>query len=434
VTDAEAPPPPSYGAAGRFLRRQYRWWNQLRVLAAALIALGAVGAWQLGVGAVLAQLLLLPAVAATTELVVAGVHWHRLRFPWSGLVTGLFVALLLPPQGLVGWSSGGVLLFAGAALAAFALLIKHLVRTQGRPWFNPTALAMVAAGFLFGITPAWWGAVSLGAMVVAGLVVNARAYRRWPLPLAFFATYSALVLVHRVVLLHLTDPHLLLLSVVDPAVLFFTLFMVTEPRSSPNDPLFLPVYGAVAGVVAVTTGFLLPSSGTLVSSESLLLGLLAANLVAVGLRALTPTERAAPAVGPRRRPRPVPAAARRTPGWGWGERVAVGFAALLLLGVTVSIVPPPPASSSGPPPKVVVVSCSQDNKSLAPSTLQMLHNRLGPSVIFNYDSATGATVFYDPVNHVTVYETDLFEDYGSAEFNGDDGILAQGCSTTAGGG
>jgi hypothetical protein len=48
-------------------------------------------------------------------------------------------------------------------------------------------------------------------------------------------------------------------------------------------------------------------------------------------------------------------------------------------------------------------------------------------VILSYNSATGVVVFYDPVNQVTVTETDLYEDYGFAEFNGDDSAVA-GCS------
>jgi hypothetical protein len=48
-------------------------------------------------------------------------------------------------------------------------------------------------------------------------------------------------------------------------------------------------------------------------------------------------------------------------------------------------------------------------------------------VILSYDSSTGVVVFYDPVNQVTVTETDLYEDYGYAEFNGDD-YAVSGCS------
>ena len=71
-------------------------------------------------------------------------------------------------------------------------------------------------------------------------------------------------------------------------------------------------------------------------------------------------------------------------------------------------------------------ACAQDNPSIPAGTLSMLHNRLGPSTILHYDASTGVTVFYDPVNQVTVTETDMFEDYGFAEFNGDD-AAASGC-------
>ena len=42
-------------------------------------------------------------------------------------------------------------------------------------------------------------------------------------------------------------------------------------------------------------------------------------------------------------------------------------------------------------------------------------------------TSTGQTVFYDPVNQVTITETNLYEDYGYAEFNGDD-FAVNGCS------
>ena len=43
------------------------------------------------------------------------------------------------------------------------------------------------------------------------------------------------------------------------------------------------------------------------------------------------------------------------------------------------------------------------------------------------DPSTGTVVFYDPVNKATVTETDMYEDFGYAEFNGDD-YVAMGCS------
>lgn len=75
----------------------------------------------------------------------------------------------------------------------------------------------------------------------------------------------------------------------------------------------------------------------------------------------------------------------------------------------------------------MAAACAKDNASIPSATLQSLHRALGPSVIISFDARSGLTVFYDPVNSVTVTETDLYEDYGSAEFNGDD-LAVSGCS------
>lgn len=85
------------------------------------------------------------------------------------------------------------------------------------------------------------------------------------------------------------------------------------------------------------------------------------------------------------------------------------------------------SGGSGGSTPVQVSNCQSDNPSIPASTLTQLHHALGPSVILSYNSNTGVVVFYDPVNHVTVTETDLYEDYGYAEFNGDD-YAVNGCS------
>jgi hypothetical protein len=74
-----------------------------------------------------------------------------------------------------------------------------------------------------------------------------------------------------------------------------------------------------------------------------------------------------------------------------------------------------------------LANCQTDNPSISASTLSELHKLLGPSVILSYDASTGVVVFYDPVNQVTVTESDLYEDYGFAEFNGDD-YAVSGCT------
>lgn len=72
-------------------------------------------------------------------------------------------------------------------------------------------------------------------------------------------------------------------------------------------------------------------------------------------------------------------------------------------------------------------NCTTDNPGVPANVASFLHQRLGPSVILSADTNSGTVVFYDPVNHATVTETNIYEDYGFAEFNGDD-YAVMGCS------
>jgi Na+-translocating ferredoxin:NAD+ oxidoreductase RnfD subunit len=420
-----APPaPPSVRVR---LTRFYRWLAPIRLLFFLLIALAVVGAILLGPAAVLAQLLLVPLAAGATDLLLELLRKRRLRFPWAGAVTGLFVALLLPPQGVSANLGGATILYLAAAMAVVGVLAKQVFRSRGYPWFNPAALAVVTAGVLFGITPAWWAAISLPAVLVAGLILNARQWTRWRVPVVFLLTYTALSAVESFLQLGGTNPAVLLLGVLDPSVLFFTLFMATEPRTSPSDPTWQPVYAAAMGLSAALLRIAFHGGNLLLSSDNLLLGLLAANFVWVLLRPYA-SRSVAPVPAPSRRARPPAARSGARQGFGWAERSGIAFAVFVLLAVSYGVIGGPPAPPSAVPPKVVVVSCTQDNRTISSADLSMLHQRLGPSVVFSYSAASGTAVFYDPVNKVTVYETDLFEDYGYAEFNGDDQVIANGCS------
>ena len=48
-------------------------------------------------------------------------------------------------------------------------------------------------------------------------------------------------------------------------------------------------------------------------------------------------------------------------------------------------------------------------------------------MLLSVDTGTGTVVFYDPANKVTVTETNIYEYYGFAEFNGDD-YAVLGCA------
>jgi Na+-translocating ferredoxin:NAD+ oxidoreductase RnfD subunit len=396
----------------------------------AWLFLAGLGAYEshylFGLGAT--SLLAIPIVAALVDLLFQRARFAHLRFPDAALVTGLFIALIFPPT--------APLLLTGTAVFA-GIGIRHALRYRGRPWLNPAVSGVVLGTLLFGLAPAWW--VGIGpygevAMITLGALLVLRAPSSWRVPLVFLATYGLLAVVQHLVIGATTDPRVLLLQAADPATLFFGLFMVVEPRTSPTAAHEQVLFSGVVGIAAAFLPIFLPTLGILAS-------LLVGNLLAVVLRrsrveSRTVTSGPAPRAARARR---LATLAGRSPSrapsrWPAGYRVAAGIVVLVVL-VGVAAVNPaghsslpvlkvtPPSSGGGG----VSAGCQTDNPSISASDLSSLHNALGPSVILSYDAATGVVVFYDPVNHVTVTESDLYEDYGFAEFNGDD-YAVSGCS------
>ncbi len=409
---------PPFRAA--FGRRFQSWLPPVRLVWIALLVIGFIGAQYLN-GLGLSSLVFLPLIAVLTDIVFQRVRFPHLRFPDAALTTGLFLALIFPP-------TAPLLLASVATFAAIA--VRHVLRLRGRPWFNPAAFGALTGALLLGLAPAWWVAIGPSgeaAMLLLGALLLARNWRAWRLPLTFFIAYGALTLVQQVFVVGSAPANVLLLEAINPVMLFFGLFMVVEPRTAPAAPHDQPLFAGVVGVAAALLSMFLPALGILVA-------LLAGNALAMVLR-----RSAAGATAPVARPiAPARRALKHRPGptsvperWPVGYRVTAGILTVVLVGAvigtsqitfTAPVFRPGPGGGGGS-----AYGCQSDNPSIPATTLSALHKALGPSVILSYDSATGVVVFYDPVNHVTVTESDLYEDFGYAEFNGDD-YAVSGCS------
>ena len=396
----------------------------VRVLWLILAGLGVYGSNYLG-GLGASSLLVAPIIAVVADLGFQLVRFDRPRFPDPAIATGLFIALIFPP-------TASIVLLATVAFAAVAF--RHVLRFKGRPWFNPAATGIVLGTAFLGLAPAWW--VGIGpygevAVIALGLTLLARTPRQWRLPGVFLLTYGLLAAVQHVVVGSSLDPHVLLLQAFDPATLFFALFMVAEPRAAPVASHEQVLYAGTVGVSAAFLPLFLPSLGILVA-------LLAGNTLALLLR-----RHAASASVPRRAPSRAVARASRATGraplrWPSSYRVGAGILTVIVIASVVGANPaahnalplvqsPSSPGGLGGGGSGVQASCQSDNPSIPASTLSELHKVLGPAVVLSYNSANGVVVFYDPVNHVTVTESDLYEDYGFAEFNGDD-YAVSGCA------
>jgi Na+-translocating ferredoxin:NAD+ oxidoreductase RnfD subunit len=385
-----------------------------------LAGLGFYGSNYLG-GLGASALVVAPLIAVVVDLGFQSVRFDRPRFPDAALATGLFIALIFPP-------TASLVLLATVTLAAVAF--RHVLRFRGRPWFNPAATGILLGTLFLGLAPAWW--VGIGpygevAIIGLGLLLLARTPRQWRLPAVFLVTYGLLAAVQHVVVGASVDPHVLALQAFDPATLFFALFMVVEPRTAPVAPHDQVLYAGVIGVAAAFLPLFLPSLGILVA-------LLGGNTLAVLLRrhtakVSTPRHSSARSIA-----RATQSTGRTSLRWPASHRVGAGILTLIVVAAVVAanpvthnalpIIQTPTSPGGGGGNQA---NCQADSPSIPASTLSQLHKLLGPSVILSYDSATGVVVFYDPVNHVTVTESDLYEDYGFAEFNGDD-YAVSGCA------
>lgn len=412
----DVPPPTGAGV------RWPDWLPPARVVSLGLLVLALYGTDVLR-GTSLPSLILLPTLAAIGDIGLQRIRFDTVRWPDAALTTGLFLTLLLPPT---------VPLVAAGTVTVAAIFLRHSLRYRGRPLLNPAATGLLLGAALFGTAPAWW--VSLGVrgevlMLAIGLVIFARNLRQWRLPVTFFAVYAPFTLVNRVLFGAALAPHVLVLEIFDPVVLFFGLYMLVEPRTSPSSPEGQYLFAGLVGLGVVFLPAVLPSLGIIVA---LLLG----NFVAVAVRAIQARpSRASGRTRPRtsRSPGPPSPSVR----WSVGRRAGTALLVLIAVGAiavasvgptsTPSVLVSAPPSGGGGGGVGGFNACAQDNSSIPASTLSSLHQALGPSVILSYSSSTGRVVFYDPVNQVTVTETDLYEDYGYAEFNGDD-FAASGCS------
>ena len=118
-----------------------------------------------------------------------------------------------------------------------AILSKYIFRSRAANVFNPAALAIVGAFYVFHTGQSWWGAlpevtpVAQVALVAAGVFIADRV-NKMPLVLAFLGTYYLLFTVTAFV----GDPGWVSEVYRTPdlqAALFFAFIILTDPPTSP---------------------------------------------------------------------------------------------------------------------------------------------------------------------------------------------------------
>lgn len=173
---------------------------------------------------------------------------NAIRFDWkSPLITTLSLSLLLRADGA--WP----LMLA----AAIAVGSKFALRLNDKHIFNPANAGIVALIFLTDAawtTPGQWGTALWFALFIAlaGSLVAWRA-TRIDVPLIFLGAYATLLFARA---LWLGDPLAIpFLRLQNGALILFAFFMISDPKTTPDGPLWRAAFSAGAALVAYVLTF-----------------------------------------------------------------------------------------------------------------------------------------------------------------------------------
>jgi Na+-translocating ferredoxin:NAD+ oxidoreductase RnfD subunit len=196
----------------------------LTVILAALVAMAAPGQGRAAAG-------LVAAIGSAAAVDVLILRWRKRRweYPSGAVLTSAIVAMVLRAH--EPW-------YVTAATALIAIASKWAFRAGGANVFNPAALAMIASYYLFHAGQSWWGAqtdvngLSKVVMVGAGIFITNRV-NKMPLVLAFLASYFLLFCGATFFGNALSVAEIFRTPDLE-AVLYFALFILTDPPTSPT--------------------------------------------------------------------------------------------------------------------------------------------------------------------------------------------------------
>lgn len=192
-----------------------------------------------------------------------GFHYLKSKkwyYPFSSLVSGLLIGLIIHP-------SGGI--FAIILACLFGFISKQFLKYRNHHIFNPAALGIVISSLILNFSVSWWsvapGKIFILLSIISGFVLW--KLKRIYLPITFLFGYFIFLTI-----LQGIKPAMSL--TIDGTVIFFAFIMLTEPMTSSISGFWKWGFGLVV-LAGVIISYLLKFSFT----DPLLLSLLMINLL-----------------------------------------------------------------------------------------------------------------------------------------------------------
>jgi Na+-translocating ferredoxin:NAD+ oxidoreductase RnfD subunit len=238
------------------------------ILCVQLVVLALVAATTTGLRPLLQIAVAVPAAAGMDALLMWRKH-PKAESLSSALLTGMILAMVLSPAEP---------LYVPAIGAALAILSRHLIRISGVHLFNPAALGLMTTWAVFSSQQSWWGGLSdLPGMAVVAVValggIIVWQVNKFPSVLAFLYVYFGLFSTEAMLGNKLEVAEIFRQPFLG-TVLFFTVFMLTDPPTTPARVWHQVWFGGLVAAAAFAC-YLLTGGGV----YYLLVALLGGNLV-----------------------------------------------------------------------------------------------------------------------------------------------------------
>ena len=173
-----------------------------------------------------------------------------IEFPYSALISGLLIGGLLT-QGLK-WH-------VYAIASVIAILSKHLIKVHHRHIFNPANFGVLLVFLIFGAHNSWWLASPVALATVFGIFLVWRL-RRIDLALSFLIAYF---FIESAIKINNGAGFSEIISFVENSgiILFFAMFMLTEPKTNPAGKKQRMIYGILVAIMYIPIEMQRPDYG-----------------------------------------------------------------------------------------------------------------------------------------------------------------------------
>ena len=172
----------------------------------------------------------------------------------SAIISGLFIGGLLSQD--LKWH---IYILAGIV----ASLSKHLIMLNKRHIFNPAIIAVLCVSLVFGAGHSWWISSSLPLVLVFGAFIIWKMRRLEMAIIFLLCSFAAMSLIEILKGNGFYDIYYMLKNA--NVIYFFSMFMLTEPKTSPFGKRQKIVYGIFVALIFIGLHFLIPLHDLLIA-------------------------------------------------------------------------------------------------------------------------------------------------------------------------